>query len=290
VSTSRSPRISYDRRGNGPPLLLIHGIGHRREVWQPVIGRLGGRFDVVAVDLPGFGTSERASPDVETGPGWLADQVETTMDAVGWSAANLVGNSLGGWIALELARRGRARSVCAFMPAGIWKEGRGADSWRHRAGFALWTNETRLPGADVAIRNRVIRTVALFGLFGRPWRIPPDIAAADTANLRNSDFGRTMAATRGRRFTGGDSIPSPVTVVFGTRDPLIRLGETDFAQLPPQTRIVTRRGLGHVPTWDDPDFVASTVEATAALRNAPPRLGRPTPVPSSSANRRAVGR
>jgi pimeloyl-ACP methyl ester carboxylesterase len=295
MSTNHSPSLAplaYERRGEGPPLLLIHGMGHRRQMWQPIADRLDDRFDVVAVDLPGFGESERAAPDVEPGPEWLADQVEATMHVLGWPAAHVAGNSLGGWIALELARRGLARSVCALMPAGVWKEGKGSDSWRHRACFALWTTEPRLPGADTAIRNPVVRTVALFGLFGRPWRIPAGVAAGDSANLRNSDFARTMAATRGRRLTGGASITSPVTVVFGSRDPLIRRRETDFGQLPPQTTTVTRRGLGHVPTWDDPDFVASTIERTAGPRHALAGLSSLTPTtatPSSSPKHPAVG-
>jgi pimeloyl-ACP methyl ester carboxylesterase len=264
---SNSTRLAFDRRGEGSPLVLIHGIGHRRQMWRPVVERLAGGFDAVALDLPGFGGSEWAPPGVEPDPVWLADQVEAALDALGWSVAHLVGNSFGGWIALELARRGRAGSVSALMPAGVWKEGRGSDSWRHRACFALWTNGARLPGASTAMRTRVARTIALFGLFGRPWRIPADVAAGDTENLRDCDFARTMTATWGRRFTDGRSITAPVTIVFGSRDPLIRLRETDFGQLPPQTRIVTRRGLGHVPTWDDPDFVASTIAATAGLRD-----------------------
>jgi pimeloyl-ACP methyl ester carboxylesterase len=257
--------LRYGREGSGPATVLIHGLGHRRQMWRPVVDLLADRFDMVAVDLPGFGESPACPLDEEPTPAWMADRVEATMDDLGWPTAHLVGNSLGGWVTLELARRGRARSVCALMPAGLWKPGRGSDSLRHRLLFGLWTNGVRLPGADTAIRNRVIRTIALAGLFGRPWRVPPDVASADAANLRDSDFARTMAATYGERFTGGHDIDVPVTVVFGGRDPLIRRRHTDLAQVPSTTRILHAPGLGHVPTWDDPSWVAATIAAAPTL-------------------------
>src|SRR4051812_47823144 len=259
---TRPAGLKYQRAGTGQPMLLLHGIGHRRQMWQPVIDRLDDRFDMIAVDLPGFGESAALPMWQQPTSSRLADNLESLMNEVGWDTAHVVGNSLGGWLALELGRRRRARSVTALMPAGLWRPGHGSDSLRHRALFGWWQALARLPGSPVAARNRVVRTVALAGAFGRPWKIPPDVAAGDVRNLRSADMSRAMHALTGVRFTDGQTIAVPVTVTLGTRDPLIRRGDLDLAQLPPHTRLITLRGAGHVPTWDVPNAVASTIRET----------------------------
>jgi len=254
--------LACHRAGSGAPMLLLHGAGHRRQMWQPIIERLSGPFDVLAVDLPGFGESAALPSGQPPTPSRLADTLESVMNEAGWTTAHLVGNSLGGWLALELGARGRARSVTALMPAGLWRPGHGSDSRRHRALFAWWQALANLPGAPAAVRNPVLRTVALAGAFGRPWRIPPAIATGDVRNLRSSDMAGTMRALGGTRFTDGRGITVPLTVVLGSRDPLIRRRDLDLAQLPPHARVITLRGIGHVPTWDDPDAIASTITET----------------------------
>ncbi|MDV8022745.1 alpha/beta fold hydrolase [Rhodococcus sp. IEGM 1330] len=240
-------------------MLLIHGIGHRRQMWDPVVARLNGDFDTVSVDLPGFGNSPPLPKGDTPTPHRLADHLEKILDELGWPTAHLVGNSLGAWVSLELARRGRASSVCALMPAGLWRSTGGVGHQRRKALFAMWTNGTRLPMAGLLIRNAALRTPVLFGLFGRPWRIPAADAVGDAENLRTCDFARTMSALDGTRFEGGAETAVPVTVLFGGRDPLIRVRETDLGLLPDSTRVLFERHLGHVPTWDDPDLVSRIV-------------------------------
>ncbi|WP_415975754.1 alpha/beta fold hydrolase [Rhodococcus sp. 077-4] len=157
-TSNGSVKIDYRRTGAGVPMLLIHGIGHRRQMWDPVVARLSAEFDTVSVDLPGFGNSPPL-PDGDTPtPQRLADHLETVLDGLGWKTAHLAGNSLGAWISLELARRGRASSVCALMPAGMWRSTGGVGHLRRKALFALWTNGTRLPMAGSLIRNPALRT------------------------------------------------------------------------------------------------------------------------------------
>ena len=254
--------LACQRAGSGRPMMLLHGAGHRRQMWQPIVERLSGTFDVLTVDLPGFGESAPLPAGRQPTPSRLADTLESVMTEAGWTTAHLVGNSLGGWLALELSARRRASSVTALMPAGLWRPGHGSDSRRHRALFASWQALASLPGAAAAVRNPVVRTVALAGAFGRPWKIPPEIAAGDVRNLRSSDMAGTMSALGSSRFTNGAEITVPVTVALGSRDPLIRRRDLDPAQLPPQARVVTLRGIGHVPTWDDPDTIASIITDT----------------------------
>src|SRR5680860_518316 len=116
---SGAPQLDHHRGGSGEPLVLIHGLGHTWRGWKPMLVQLERRFDVLALDLPGFGKSAPLPAEVDSTPEALADAVERAMIGAGFDSAHLAGNSLGGWIAFELARRGRARTVTAISPAGL---------------------------------------------------------------------------------------------------------------------------------------------------------------------------
>src|SRR3954449_5844389 len=106
--------LAHIRRGSGPPLVLIHGIGSQWQMWKPVLDRLSREREVVAVDLPGFGESAALDtpPTVEA----LADSVAAFLDEIGLGGAHAAGNSLGGAVALAMARAGTARSACVLSP------------------------------------------------------------------------------------------------------------------------------------------------------------------------------
>ena len=116
----RRDPIHLVRRGAGPPLVLLHGIGGEACVWDPVIDALAAHHDVLALDLPGFGRSAPLPDGVAPTPEALAAAVARRLQAEGLSDAHVAGNSLGGWIALELAKAGHARSVTGLCPAGLW--------------------------------------------------------------------------------------------------------------------------------------------------------------------------
>src|SRR5271168_4529231 len=107
--------------GTGEPVLMLHPFLISQLVWQNVAPRLAdtGRYEVFAPTMAGH----NGGPSPGT---WflssaaLADHVERQMDELGWETAHIVGNSLGGWVAFELERRGRARSVTGIAPAGGW--------------------------------------------------------------------------------------------------------------------------------------------------------------------------
>ncbi|MBA2540553.1 MAG: alpha/beta fold hydrolase, partial [Deltaproteobacteria bacterium] len=112
--------LSHDRRGAGEPLVLIHGLGSARTVWSLVTPELAKKFDVLAVDLPGHGQTPWTA-GTAMDPRALADSVRATLDALNVKRAHLVGNSLGGWVSLELAAAypDRVASVTALAPAGM---------------------------------------------------------------------------------------------------------------------------------------------------------------------------
>nr|WP_239648848.1 alpha/beta fold hydrolase [Nocardiopsis chromatogenes] len=114
-----APRIAYDRAGRGSPVMLLHGIGHRRRTWYPVMRELAPHHELIALDLPGFGESTAPAPGAPYDVEWLVDTVQRMCTELGTERPHLVGNSLGGAIALELGARGAAASVTVFSPVGF---------------------------------------------------------------------------------------------------------------------------------------------------------------------------
>ncbi len=109
------------RGGSGPPMVCLHGFMDTWRTWELVLPALERRHDVLAPTLPGHAGGPAF--DEAAGHAGIVDAVEEAMDVAGFRSAHLVGNSLGGWVALQLAARGRARSVVALAPAGGWAEG-----------------------------------------------------------------------------------------------------------------------------------------------------------------------
>jgi pimeloyl-ACP methyl ester carboxylesterase len=251
--------IAFDRVGEGEPLLLLHGTGGARCHWRPVVDRLARARHVMVVDLPGHGESALPPDDVEPTPGGYAPLMARFLDELEVSSAHVAGNSVGGWTALELAKLGRARSVVAFAPAGLWAK---RSPWSSVG--QLWT-QNRLgrltaPLVPPVMGSELGRVLALRGTVGKPRRVPPDDAVElATAFARTPGFDPHLAATRRDRFRDGQDIHVPVTVAWGEREHLIPRKARRREELPPQTRFVDLPGCGHVPMWDDPDLVARTI-------------------------------
>ncbi|MDT5010988.1 MAG: hypothetical protein QOH57_2605 [Mycobacterium sp.] len=106
--------------GTGEPMLLLHPFIMSQTVWKDVAPRLAdtGRYEVFAPTMAGHNGGPKGSWFL--GSSTLADHVERQLDELGWNTAHIVGNSLGGWVAFELERRARARTVTAIAPAGGW--------------------------------------------------------------------------------------------------------------------------------------------------------------------------
>ena len=162
---------SVHRGGAGEPLVLIHGFSGTRLIWEPVLEALERSHDVLAVNLAGHvGGPELADTPVSVNA--LVDAVERELDASGFDTAHMVGNSLGGWIALELAARGRARSVVALSR---WRLGAGI-AGRAAPADAVYPQPQALNGAVAADRlpdatSSATPRAAVAGR--RPWRADP---------------------------------------------------------------------------------------------------------------------
>jgi pimeloyl-ACP methyl ester carboxylesterase len=249
--------LSHERRGSGDPLLLIHGTGSYLRVWDPVVERLARERDVIAVDLPGFGSSPALSAEGRSGARELAGAVAELMGQLGLDSAHVAGNSLGGWIALELAKRGRARSVTGLSPAGFWTAAEAA--WcRVSLRNAIRGLAALRPVLPLLNRSAFLRRTMNAQLVHRGDRVPPDVLLAAQLNLLDSPGTLpTIDTGLAERFFGGDEVTVPVTIAWGEHDHLLfpRQAKAAAAELP-GARIVTLPGCGHVPMLDDPEAVA----------------------------------
>src|SRR5947208_15643419 len=115
-------QLSHHRMGSGDPLVLIHGIGSRWQVWEPVIPRLSQEREVIALDLPGFGASPMPPAGTPAGIESLTRLVAEFLESIGLDKPDVAGNSLGGWISLELAKLGLVRSATGLSPAGFFND------------------------------------------------------------------------------------------------------------------------------------------------------------------------
>jgi len=238
--------LSHDRAGEGPPLVLLHGLGMSQQVWRPVVPRLAGDREVIAVDLPGFGASP---PGPRTLAG-LADAVAEFAADLGLDRPHVAGNSLGGAVALRLGARDLVRTVCAVSPVGF-------ASGRETAYARALLVATRLlaPFTPLLAGTRPARTITCAHVAARPWRIPrEDVLQWGRATAGAPSYWPLL-------FADWPIEPPvcPTTVAWGERDWLLPFGR----QAPrarrrlPAARHVVLRGCGHVPTWDDPEQVAS---------------------------------
>jgi pimeloyl-ACP methyl ester carboxylesterase len=241
--------LAYDRAGAGPPLVLLHPLGANRHVWRPVLPLLTPHRDCVAVDLPGFGDSPPLTG--ATDPAALARAVAELLDTVRLDRPHVAGNSLGGWVALELALAGHAASVTAIAPAGLWRKPLEPtpEVWR------VLSKATR-PLLPALVRSARGRHGLLANSMAHPERVPPeDVLALARAYVDGPGYAAVNRAMRAGTFGPLDRIHVPVTLAWPEFDRVV----TRVDGTPPNVRVVTLRGCGHVPMWDDPQQVADAL-------------------------------
>jgi pimeloyl-ACP methyl ester carboxylesterase len=256
-------QLHQHRFGAGEPVVLIHGLGATWRCWMPVIDALAAHHEVFAFDLPGFGRSRALEDEVAPTVVNLADALARQLDELGLERAHLVGNSMGGWIALELARRGRALSVVALSPLGLGtdRENRWSD---RRLRLAYIGARMVRPVAGPLARTAVGRTMLNGFQTARPWRVDP----AETAHtvrefVSATGWPETLEVNVRSRAEELEDIRCPVTIAWGTRDRVLPYRQAGrFAEAIPQARTRVLRGLGHVPMSDDPDLVAGVILQT----------------------------
>jgi pimeloyl-ACP methyl ester carboxylesterase len=249
--------LNHVRRGSGEPLVLIHPLGAELVVWEPVLNLLARERDVIAVDLPGFGGSAPLANGSAPTPQSLAAAVAGFLSQLEIERAHVAGNSLGGWVALELAKAGRALSVAGVSTAGLWKRPLGPRPGRdlRRIGRTL------LPLLPPLLRTARGRALLLRSSVGHPERVPPQAASRLVRSYVTSPgFEGANTAMRAAVFSGVEQIRVPVTLAWAELDRLLRRPR----EVTPGWQTLMLHGCGHIPTWDDPEQVAGVLLRASA--------------------------
>lgn len=250
--------------GSGDPLLLLHGVLMSPHCWEDVALRLSSTCEVFAPAFAGhWGGSEVHGHRVDVG--LLADRVEAQLDELGWRTCHIAGNSLGGWVGVELARRGRARTLTAIAPAGGW---RSPSLAQIRVGLEFLS---LLP--IVAVGRRVPPAV----LFSAPIRrfttmlLSKNAAAAPRRAVEAALMSATHCAAllplitggvRGASVQGLSEMQIPVRLLMCENDRIIppRTYATRFVdELPESADRILVHGVGHVPMLEAPDRIATLI-------------------------------
>src|SRR4051794_36667631 len=247
--------LVYARRGSGPPLVLLHGIGSRWQAFAPVLDLLAADFDVWAVDMPGFGASPPPPAPIRS-IAVLTDHVATWMAEQGIEGAHVAGNSTGGGVALELADRGLAASACGLAPIGFWSTRERIWCQRSVTNTRAMSRLTR-PIAPLLARSAVARTLTLSQYIARPWALEPDDVVGDIDALIGAPaFKDVCDAFTGYVAPASAADHVPVTIAWGDKDRLLLPRQLRRAQrLLPRARHVLVPGAGHLMMADEPEAV-----------------------------------
>lgn len=265
TATVHGRSVSYVEAGEGPVLLLIHGIAGTCDNWREVVGPLARHHTVIAPDFPGHGASEAGSGDYSIGS--LASGLRDLLLALGHERATLVGHSLGGGVAMQFAYQypEMIERLALVSSGGLGPE------------VSPVLRAAALPGADLFISatagaGQRIGSVLGRGLAAVGLRPGADIAevARGYATLEDPDRRaafldtlRAVVGTGGQRVAAGDRLylaeAVPVLIVWGRRDSIIpvRHGEEAHRSIP-GSRLEVFDDVGHMPQLEAPGrFIAA---------------------------------
>ena len=266
--------------GSGEPVLLLHPFLLSQQVWDTVARQLAGtgRYEVFAPTMAGH----NGGPSAGT---WflssavLADHVERQLDELGWETAHIVGNSLGGWVAFELERRGRARSVMGIAPAGGWTRWSPA-KFEVIAKFILgipllvlaWLVGPR------ALRLPFGRQLATYAISATPDGVSDEqlLACIDDVVHCPAYFQLLVKALllHGLRELAENAVPAHLVICEKDRIvPAPRFSRHFTTHLPDDHQVTELDGVGHIPMFEAPDRVTAVItdfldECVSATRTA----------------------
>jgi len=242
------------------PLVCLHGFMDTSRTWELVLPALERHHDVLVPTLAGHAGGPPLDGLVTAEA--LADKVERAMDAAGFETAHFAGNSLGGYLALQLAARGRARTVVAFAPAGGWAD----DSWRDTLRFQAGLYErTKLaaPRVDAILATPEGRRRATEYIAVRYEHIPVELLAHQVLGVAGCEAARPLIESALR--TGwpfdAERITCPVRIAWGTEDRLLPWpsAAARYRAALPHADWIELDGVGHCPQLDVPVEAAELI-------------------------------
>jgi pimeloyl-ACP methyl ester carboxylesterase len=261
------------RAGVGEPLLLLHGIGAIWRAWSPVLPYLEPYHDVIVPTLHGHAGGPPLDPHIAPSVEALVDGIEAELDRLGLQKVHIAGNSLGGWVGIELARRGRAQSLVLLSPAGSWHSPRRLKVTAIGVRFSLGAMARYSSRAHSIASRRPLRWAMLAGQVARPHLVPRETLVTYIHATGHSPIVDPLLRIIHRRPV--DPLPTerdyPVRLVWGDRDrvlPFKHFGPATLDRLP-GAELIHLQNAGHVPMSDDPARVAELIlEVTAAVDRA----------------------
>ena len=257
--------LNYEITGSGDPIVLVHGLGSASTVWKPIRPSLERDFTVITVDLPGHGKSTY-SKGQPMDPHSLALYVSEQISAIGFETFHLVGNSLGGWVALELtsAFPEQVKSLTALAPAGLWLNPYNARYPGTALLRFLARNTSKL--APTALHFESARRIGFSEVSPR-WKQLSYETCLDATNAMSGAIGYFPAwdGMLMKRFDSSISDEIPVTIIFGDTDrtlPATTCQEKSLA--PSHARWIIFPETGHAPMWDSPIDVVDEIKKTTS--------------------------
>jgi pimeloyl-ACP methyl ester carboxylesterase len=261
------------RAGTGTPLLLLHGVGAIWRAWSPVLPYLEPHHEVIVPTLHGHAGGPPLDSQVAPSVQALVDGIEEQLDRLGLSKVHIVGNSLGGWIGIELARRGRARSLVLLSPAGAWRSPHRLRVTAHGIRFSFGALARNSSRAEAIAERRLLHWAMLAGQVAHPHRVPRETLVTYIQASGQSPVVEPLL--RVLHLNPVDPLPAdrdyPVRLVWAERDrilPFKHFGSPMLERLP-GAELIRLSGVGHVPMSDDPARVAELIlEVTRAVDHA----------------------
>ena len=248
---SSGVRIAYESFGDGPALLLMQGIGYARWSWDPIVPSLAERFRVLSFDNRGIGESDVPPPPYSARQ--LAEDGVAVLDDAGVEGAHVIGASLGGMAAQELAagfpERVERLVLACTTPGGV-------GALPMPAPTVALMQEAATLAPDVALRRFVENALApnadqalVDDLFARRVANPPD------------PIGWQGQAAAGMGFDGSRlQIAAPTLILHGTEDAVVDPGNAALlAERIPGARVELFSGCGHLFFWEQPERFVETV-------------------------------
>lgn len=266
--------LAHTRRGHGEPLVLLHGIGHRHAAFDPIVDELAQLYDVIAADLPGLGDS----PPLPSGVPYTAENVVAALvenfHAWGIEEPHVVGNSLGGLVAIALAQSGHVRSATGLSPAGYFKP------WSLlQAAAALLPLKigAYLPAPVLKLVASTPPGKLFIGwtLYRHPLRHSTETTYLDALAMKRGKgfwpyFLRCipLAFKTPDLFCGGARVP--ITIAWGDHDLVLHRSQAkDAAAKLEGVEFVTLHDCGHIPMSDSPEQVVAAIRGTIARAQEP---------------------
>lgn len=254
------------RAGEGEPVVLLHGFTGTWHHWRPVLADLVAQFEVIAPTLAGH---DGGPPFPKDGPLTLTqagNSLEEHLDELGVTTAHFAGNSMGGALALEMAKRGRARSVVALSPGAGWHPG-AAEAERVAKFFVRTQKMARasLPQVDRMMKRPGARKIGLRDAMRHGELLSPaDAADMIRTSTRCDVVNEVIGALRGpgtAAIENLDQVSAPTLVAWGQHDRILPLERhaPRFRSEIPGVEFRVLPGCGHVPMWDDTRLIVETI-------------------------------